>query len=237
MFSKSDMQTQLNHFIQGYASSVDRMLATNLTEQMEDATCIEATTLWRISSELYDFGVLGVLLEGFGAGHIVDASYADVELFLNNIRQLDSYLAEDSVIIPHMAMKAMTAAIARHVLDGGERYLLDDAHDDGYLSLSEIAVLADMDERSVRNAASSKNPDALKTVTINKRTMIAITEARRWLAGRKGFVPTQSDATTERQLEAILTLPSDMAKALENRASAAGISIVQFIESLMTGKN
>jgi hypothetical protein len=237
MFSKSDMQEQLKLFIARYASSVDRMLGTDLAEQMENVACVEATTLWWVSNQLYDYGVLGVPLEGFGTGNMVDSVYADVELFLSCIEQMDNYLAEDSVVMPHRAMKVVTAAIARHVLDGGDRYLLDAARDDGYLSLSEIAVLADMDERSVRNAASSKNPDALNTVTINKRTMISVAEARRWLAGRKGFVPTQNGVTEESSLETKVTVPRDIAKELESRASAAGISIAQFIENLMTGKN
>jgi hypothetical protein len=67
--------------------------------------------------------------------------------------------------------------------------------------------------------------------------MISVAEARRWLAGRKGFVPTQNGVTEESSLETKVTVPRDIAKELESRASAAGISIAQFIENLMTGKN
>jgi hypothetical protein len=101
-------------------------------------------------------------------------------------------------------MRAVQTAVARMVLDGGERYtdFAVSEHglgngDWGYLTLSEVALLANMDERSVRNAANPKLPDPLKTEAMGKRSLVKPEEARRWLAGRKGFIPTSKGATDD----------------------------------------
>lgn len=61
--------------------------------------------------------------------------------------------------------------------------------DDGSLvAISEIALLADMAERSVKNAA---NADGAARLAVDKNGMAENNEARRWLSGRRGFVPTQ----------------------------------------------
>ena len=48
-----------------------------------------------------------------------------------------------------------------------------------------------MDERSVRNAANPKLPNHLMTEPVGRRSLVRPKEARRWLALRKGFIPTR----------------------------------------------
>ncbi len=60
-----------------------------------------------------------------------------------------------------------------------------------HFSLFEIALLAGMGTiRSVRNATYDKD-DPLRTVKEGNKVLVEISEARRWLKGRRGFVPTQ----------------------------------------------
>lgn len=58
---------------------------------------------------------------------------------------------------------------------------------EGFLTIMQIALLAGMVERSVRNAASQ---NALQTVSVRGRTLVPASEARRWLAAgrRKAIV-------------------------------------------------
>jgi hypothetical protein len=82
-------------------------------------------------------------------------------------------------------------AAARVALDGGERFFHfgrwtpDDA-----LTIREIALLAGMEETSVRNAAVKGKPGALRTYQEDGNTLVTRGDALEWLKGRKGFTPT-----------------------------------------------
>lgn len=60
-----------------------------------------------------------------------------------------------------------------------------------HLTLVELTLLAGMGNiRSVRNAQFSKT-DPLAFIKEGNKVLITVEEARRWLQGRNGFVPTQ----------------------------------------------
>ncbi|MGE1083692.1 hypothetical protein ACQJ0O_15865 [Pseudomonas shirazensis] len=63
----------------------------------------------------------------------------------------------------------------------------------GYLTLKEIAVLGQMTERAVRNAAQPTAADQLKTRKEQNQTVVDSDEALRWLKGRRGFIATRAD--------------------------------------------
>lgn len=63
----------------------------------------------------------------------------------------------------------------------------------GYLTLKEIAVLGQMSERAVRNAAQPTAADRLQTRKEQNQTVVDSQEALRWLKGRRGFVVTRAD--------------------------------------------
>lgn len=63
----------------------------------------------------------------------------------------------------------------------------------GYLTLKEIALLGQMSERAVRNAAQPTAADQLKTRKEQNQTVVDADEALRWLKGRRGFVATRVD--------------------------------------------
>jgi hypothetical protein len=130
-------------------------------------------------------------------------------------------------------------AVARNVLDGGQRYRLYEDADDllGHLTFAEAALLADMDERSVRNAANPKLSDPLRTVVRGKRSLIPVEEARRWLAGRKGFVPTGANQPPEKPFVFArmvdMQLPRDLVLQVEHAACAAGVKPEELIRALL----
>ena len=78
---------------------------------------------------------------------------------------------------------ALAAADARASIDGW-------GWEAGDLSIRQVALLADMTEGAVRNALAQKGDAALKAIPKSKPVRIEVDEARRWLAGRRGFRPT-----------------------------------------------
>lgn len=63
----------------------------------------------------------------------------------------------------------------------------------GYLTLKEVALLGQMTERAVRNAAQPTAADQLKTRKEQNQTVVDAEEALRWLKGRRGFIATRVD--------------------------------------------
>lgn len=61
------------------------------------------------------------------------------------------------------------------------------------LSLSEIGILADIQERSVRNYTHSTRPDEerLKTTKVGGRTYVRPEDAKEWLSRRRRYIPTR----------------------------------------------
>ncbi|PLP85956.1 hypothetical protein CYD26_24275 [Pseudomonas sp. FFUP_PS_473] len=63
----------------------------------------------------------------------------------------------------------------------------------GYLTLKEIALLGQMSERAVRNAAQPTAADRLRTRKEKTQTVVDADEALRWLKGRRGFIASRAD--------------------------------------------
>lgn len=253
-FTKAEMQTELRNFLFHFARSIERIYGENRGGALLGfpekrayeidlaAAKIEDSRLWQVVNEMYDFGICGIMVEGrqdLGFEQQLDGEFCDAELFLRGLDSLDLYLNEDEAKIPRLAILTVRTAVARHVLEGGYRYT---GYDDGvasYLSFEEMALLANMDERSVRNAANPKLPNPLTTVQVGKRTFVDHEVARIWLADRKGFVPTQAKADVMSKPETIqmvpvmVKLPVDTMVRLTAKAKASGLSLSAVIEQLL----
>lgn len=198
-FSKAAMQKELLGFLALYGQQVEKIYGASEGSWLTKES-LEDSPICRGINAMFDYGICGIPSQDLSPGSFLDGLYAHTEKF---VRSMDStpmgiYLAENDNASPKMAKRAVQAAVARLVLDGGERatdYAIDEfgpgKGDFGYLTLPEVALLADMDERSVRNAANPKLADPLKTVQIGKRSLVEPKEAQRWLARRKGFVATR----------------------------------------------
>ena len=200
-FTKTEMQAELSKFLTLFGEQVaalygvgDRVWAT------KDA--VQASPIWKTVNEMYDYGVEGtpVPTTPESTGSVI-GRHIEVELFLHALNTLPMklYLDVQGSAPPSFAILSARCAAARLVLDGGDRrtdYATDEFGpgngDFGYLTLAEIALLANMDERSVRNAANPKLPNPLTTEPVGRRSLVRPEEARRWLATRKGFIPTKA---------------------------------------------
>jgi len=233
-FTKTEMQEELFEFLSQFGKDIADLYG------IEDLTWterrkIEESPIWQAVSEMYDYGILGVPSEDLHPeGHIA-GMHGNVERFFRAMDTMPMrfFLEQRRTSVPRLTLLAVQTAVARMVLDDGWRYTDYSTEGTGlglgnmnHLTIAEVAMLAQMDERSVRNAANPKLPEPLKTTPVGKRSLVTPKDARRWLEGRKGFIPTQS-YTGQKPLQVNVTLKgftADDAKLVQQDADARGIS-------------
>lgn len=232
IYSKDELKQELFKFLNRFGKQISALYNTRDSTWSEDKE-LQDSPMWQAMSEMYDYGVLGIPSRDLAGGRIA-GRHAQVEMFLRamNTMAMQIYLHAYENTPPRLAMHTAEIAVARMVLDGGERYAEygTDIHgagkgDWGYLTLAEVALLANMDERSVRNAANPKLTDHLKTEQVGKRSLVSPDEARRWLAGRKGFTPTKQykGDPQVKPKEFNMELPPELVELIEMEAKKSGI--------------
>ena len=200
-FTKIQMQDELSVFLTLFGGQLANLYGASAPAwATKDA--VQTSPIWETVNEMYDYGVDGLRVPAKpGSEGSVIGRHIEVERFLHalNTLPMKRYLDGQGNTPPRLAILAAQCAAARFVLDGADRrtdYATDEfgpgSGDFGYLTLAEVALLADMDERSVRNAANRKLPNPLMTEPVGRRSLVRPEEARRWLANRKGFVPTNA---------------------------------------------
>ena len=68
----------------------------------------------------------------------------------------------------------------------------------GDFTTRELALLANMTEGAVRNALADKSENGLKAIPGMKPVSIEFNEAKRWLMGRRGFIPSPQRLADDR---------------------------------------
>lgn len=126
-------------------------------------------------------------------------------------------------------------ASARHVLDGGNRdfFPFEDVPA-GYLSVLEVALLARMEPRSVRNAMHPKLADRLVGEQHGSRTFISVPEARRWLSGRRGFMATTKSGAEPKERLSTVALPEGLVTQIVMAAASEGVSVESLVARCLT---
>lgn len=136
---------------------------------------------------------------------------------------------KNEVRIPRFAQKALRICAARLLLDAGQRMLAENEEANfGLMTFAEVALLADMDEKSVRNAAYANDASRLITTKSGKNVRVSLEEARKWLSGRKGFVPTSTSIAQPEPPVQIAVKPATYER-LVAAAAAANVSVEEFI--------
>lgn len=180
--------------------------------------------------DMYEYGLNGV--RSLAAQQWIDFA-SDTEAFLEGLR--DSALLSNTGITASMDLSwhVLRLATARWKLDDNDG--ATDPFDDlrqgvpthfGVLTLADVALLAGMDEKSVRNAANPKTKNPLKTFSHGSRTYVATADARQWLSGRRGFRPTVNvDPNAVRDLSRQgFSSAADWGEFLRSRRLACGFS-------------
>lgn len=231
-FTKAAMQEELSKFLGLYGKQIERLYGVSDSAWLSEEG-IQNSVIWKAVSEMYDYGIAGIPTGDLVPGSIIDGAHAHIEKFLSamDTPTMRLYLDDDGNTPPRLALRAVQSAVARMVLDGGDRStdFGVDVHgigkgDSGYLTIAEVALLANMDERSVRNAANPKLPAPLKTEQVGKRSLVSPEDARRWLAGRKEFVQTQVNESdvVHRPPSYDVVLPPELAEQIRKEAEESG---------------
>ena len=93
-------------------------------------------------------------------------------------------------------LHACELANARVVLEGGENffpYMSDKADEgnkaEGALTVRQMALLAGMEEMTIRTAISRKGPSQLKAFKDDRRTLVSLADAKEWLVTKGRYIP------------------------------------------------
>ena len=230
-FTKQEMLTELREIIFQYARITSfvidaeagfRMLRCEIPENIDDVNnlmspeisstkfkypfSIDKMLITRTVEHFYDYGLQGFnfdieLVTGnsewtFAHGFIRDLSQSMLLIESLNGRRIST----------DKCLYAAHAFFARIVLNGGERCSLEDNttpyEPDNGLTLREIAILADLDERTIRNATSKNSTNRLETFMYGSGVYVSREVALAWLATKRGFVATRIGDETH--LECIL---------------------------------
>jgi hypothetical protein len=122
-----------------------------------------------------------------------DESFMDFSCFCAFARKAAECYGEGGVA--STCEKVLAMAILRTRLDEATLGLPAmateiESHGGPDFSLFEIAVLAQMNEKSVRNATQPTAPDRLKTIRVGARTRVTAADALDWLSRRRSFSGT-----------------------------------------------
>ncbi|WP_151445820.1 hypothetical protein [Lacisediminimonas profundi] len=180
--------------------------------------------------DLYDYGINGIRSQSL-------SDWSDAEDTINFVDGLSSFplLEENADFDIRLSSYVTKIAHARHILDSEDGVTdMQDSIDQadllptliGIIKLHDIALLAGMDEKSVRNAANPKVKNHLKTFNHGNGTYARVEDAREWLASRRGFKPTvEVDKTLDRDLPQIgFSSGDDLAHYLEGRLASKNLS-------------
>lgn len=100
----------------------------------------------------------------------------------------------DAGVAVYRCRQVADLANARNILEGGESYFpyfspTNVADSSDGLAIRQMALLAGMEEMSIRAAANPKRAKPLKTASEGKNTFVLIADAKEWLQSKGLYVP------------------------------------------------
>ncbi len=185
----------------------------------------------KYSGWMYDYGIHAIdhaSAESMGdetpytwfSAHVFDLSNGTLpELYTNDGGDATRGAANRWLTVAELAN-------ARNILEGGESFFhfsrLPGAEDAGgscQLTFRQLALLAGIDEMSVRMAANPKRPDALRTITELGHAFVPIEVARAWLERKRRHIPVRINTDRSRVdlAAAEISGPADLVSLLDQR--------------------
>jgi hypothetical protein len=147
---------------------------------------LEQTDAWQTLSKLYDYAVEGVIYDG-GYSDIEDAA---TDLVIGG-SEIISVITSEQYEPSREWDKIITMGDGRFSLDTG-----------GEVEISKLALLADVDIRTVRNSVSAGE---LISSKVDNIVYIANQSALSWLGNRRAFKPTKFITSARKQFADITT--------------------------------
>lgn len=190
--------------IPGYESEDARDLMWEATPEELGVTYerIKDTTLMRTLERVYRYAYFGELDASYDrmedesvftwtCAVVYDAAHGRLALEWFDNGSVTANAAERCLTVCELAN-------ARHILNGGEgfyykfgNYTKEATSADGCLTIRQMALLAGMEEMSIRAAANKKQKRAnpLETYTDENGTRVALDVAKAWLQSKNRYVP------------------------------------------------
>ncbi len=155
---------------------------------------LRASSTWGELSALYDYALHGVVSDLDGPDSVV-INGSDVLKLASSEEYWPSSNWDDIIAM------------------GDGRFALDDGQD---ITIYKLSLLANVDQRTVRNAISAGQLVANKKNVVfeGEQLFVENASARRWLHGRKGFKPTIHFADAGNLSLAKVNVPTDFAAFL-----------------------
>jgi hypothetical protein len=144
--------------------------------------------------QFYDYGLLGIRnMPQVESGGANDWTFAYGLIWDTSRSVLISESCNGESVDARKCLYAAKAFFARLILDGSERTYIDsdESVPSDMLSISEVAILAGLDERTVRNATSKSAANRIETAIVDSNIFIPREAALAWLITKRGFTPTR----------------------------------------------
>lgn len=178
----------------GVEGMAEQVLGEPFHEYKNAEQVLRDSNAWETLMALYDYAA-----EGITAGREEECIVLDAGSILKLLQTEMMWVSEEWFEILTM---------------GDARYGLDDG---GPLSLERIALLANVDIRTVRNAVSAGD-------LIVEQGVIDNSMARRWLHGRKGFKPTVVSSSAENLALEDVRTSADFGAFLKKQRERIGLA-------------
>lgn len=219
-FTKNELHAEIKGYMCAFANCLERvyfpcagggllgLISKNPKMGIDDLkpedVDVNKFYITRRLDELYEYGVNGQRDVYFER----ESDDDDAAFFLQGLDDFPLMYENTINAIPiTLSRHACRMASARWALDEGSGMEIDDEGGwvgMGVITLSDVALLANMDEKSARNAANPKHKNHLKTFNNGARTYVRVNDAKEWLLARRGFKPTVIvDTRAERDLAKI----------------------------------
>ena len=154
---------------------------------------------WKILSRLYDYAVFGIEDDMDPMDMVIDGS--DIIKLCTTENHWPSEQWQEIIAM------------------GDGRYALEEGNS---IDLYKVALLANLDIRTIKNAISANELIGFKSSELGERILVENASARRWLHGRKGFKPTVSSNAEEQSFSEIRN-PISFGRFLLARKQKLGI--------------
>ncbi len=239
-FTRDEFTASLRVLLVGFSEWVEQILVIDviprtvhsmaanprpdLSKPLSAGRLIEESAFLSRMRQVYDFVTTGIWdtgsLEEFG--HELEAYQQLCRLELESHGGASLAPSIDPQRLPspqQMCGLVLEHAVARGSLLRGES-----------LTLSEVAMLAGLAEKTIRMAANPKNPDRLVTYKDGHNTYVTADEALRWLSDRPGFRPTRmaDDARTVRAYGSV----DSLARHCKQLRADAGLTLPELFKQL-----
>jgi len=187
-------------------------------------------------SDLYDYGILGVLhAELRDDWEIVQE---DIKGFFDGLRDFPLLANNADDYSLDKCLQVIELSGLRLAIDEGGYSTLDDGSMLwGHMALKDLAYLASIDEKTIRNLANPKAKNSLRTVKHGSRTFVEIEVARDWLRQR-GFKETEvRSRNAERDISNNSFLsPADLGAYVRAKRESLQLTIEDMVAE-MNGSN